>query len=539
MSDLDLVIENATVYDGVSPEPRSCRVGVKGERIAWVDAEGSNAAEAEQRIDAHGLVLCPGFIDTHASTGFGYRFPNAADHKLFQGVTTEVIGNCGISPAPIGEEHVAEIQELAEQVGFDFDWRSLGQWFAAVESYGLPINGATYAGHGTVRAGICGAGEEASEAELLAMEGVIEGAMRDGALGMSTGLVYAPGSFADTDEIVRMAKVVARHGGRYVSHIRNEREGLEAAVAEVIEVSRRAKLPALVSHLKAAERSNWGKIPGVIEGIERARSEGVNVTFEVYPYGAVSTKLRTFIPKAALAGGVPAMLERLHQAEWRQRSLEWLDGRGTDYDAMVMITESFPEEASLPDEQSATRGLSIADLASRRDQAPGETVVDLLLADPEAWIVYHCINEADLDTALLWPDSIVCSDSWSYPVNAPNQIGDPHPRTFGAFTRFLERWSLAEERLPLGAAIRKMTSLPAQFLGFTDRGRIQEGCFADLALLDPAAVRERATYTEPRQFSEGTERVWVNGELMLEQGHLVTSRPGRILRNRHDRVTHS
>ena len=530
---LDFVIENATVYDGVSPEPRSCRVGVAGERIAWVDADGGNAMDAERRIDAQGLVLCPGFIDTHASTGFGYRFPNAADHKLFQGVTTEVIGNCGISPAPIGEEHVGEIEELAEQVGFEFDWRTLGQWFAAVESYGLPINGGTYAGHGTVRSGICGAGEAASEADLTAMEEVFAGAMRDGALGMSTGLVYAPGSFADTDEIVRLARVVARHGGRYVSHIRNEREGLEASVAEVIEISRRANLPALVSHLKAAERSNWGKIPGVIEGIERARAEGVDVTFEVYPYGAVSTKLRTFIPKAALAGGVPAMLERLHQAEWRQRSVEWLDGRGTDYDGMVMITDSLAEEGIV------TRGLSIAEVASRRERTPGDTVVDVLHADPEAWIVYHCINEEDLDAAILWPDSIVCSDSWSYPVNAPNQIGDPHPRTFGAFTRFLERWSLADGRIPLGAAIRKVTSLPARFLGLTERGRIAEGCFADLVLLDPSAVRERATYTEPRQFSEGTERVWVNGEPMLEEGRLAARRPGHILRTRHDQATHS
>ncbi len=529
---LDTLIENATVYDGLSEEPRRCRVGIVGERIAMVGDgahDEAGAMAARRVVDARGLVLCPGFIDTHASTGFGYRFPNAADTKIFQGVTTEIIGNCGTSSGPIGPAMVEEMEALASTIGFTLDWRTLGEWFAGVESYGLPINSGSYVGHGTVRAGYCGAGCTVDADSFEELERAIEGAMVDGALGMSTGLVYAPGSFADTDEIVRLARVVARHGGRYVSHIRNEREGLEAAVAEVIEISRRAALPALVSHLKAAERPNWGKIPGVIATLEAARAEGVEVTFEVYPYTAVSTKLRTFIPKAVLEGGVERMVERLGEAAWRARSVAWLDGRDTDYAAMVLITESLP----------GSRGQSVARLAEGRGQPPGETVVDLLLADPEAWIVYHCIGDEDLEAAVTWPESILCSDSWSYPFNAPRQIGDPHPRTFGAFTRFLERWVLRRERIPLGAAIRKMTSLPARFLGLGERGRIQTGSFADLVLLDLSAVRERATYTEPRQFSEGTRQVWVNGTVVLEGGRLAPAKPGRILRGNHGRTTNS
>lgn len=529
---LDTLIENATVYDGVHLEPRSCRVGIVGERIAMV-GDGANdeagAMAARRVVDGRGLILCPGFIDTHASTGFGYRFPNAADNKLFQGVTTEIIGNCGTSSAPIGSAMVEEMEALASTIGFTFDWRTLGEWFAGIESYGLPINSGTYVGHGTVRAGFCGAGRALEGGAFEELERAIEGAMIDGALGLSTGLVYAPGSFANTDEIVRLARVAARHGGRYVSHIRNEREGLEAAVAEVIEISRRAGLPALISHLKAAERPNWGKIPRVISTIEQARAEGVEVTFEVYPYGAVSTKLRTFIPKEILEGGVEAMVARLKEAPWRAQSVAWLEGRDTDYAAMMLITESLP----------GSRGVSVEQLSQQRSQAPGETVVDLLLTDPEAWIVYHCIDDDDLEAAIVWPDSIVCSDSWSYPFNAPRQIGDPHPRTFGAFSRFLERWVLRRERIPLGAAIRKVTALPAQFLGLQDRGRIHPGAFADLILLDLSAVRERATYTEPRQFSEGTRRVWVNGTVVLEEGRLAQAKPGRIIRNNHDRATHS
>jgi N-acyl-D-amino-acid deacylase len=528
---LDLLIENATVYDGESPAPRRWRVGVAGDRIALVEEASSPApaAGAREVVDARGLVLCPGFIDTHASTGFGYRLPHAADHKLWQGVTTEVIGNCGTSSAPIGEPLLERTRELAEQAGFPFDWRTLDEWLRSVEAYGLPIHSATYVGHGTVRASVAGDARQVTEEDLAAMEREVEAAMRAGALGLSTGLVYAPGSFADTAEVIRLARVAARHGGRYASHIRNEREGLEAAVAEVIEISRRAGLPALVSHLKAAERPNWGKIPAVIDSIERARGEGVDVTFEVYPYAAVSTQLRTFIPKETLAGGVEAMIERLANPEWRARTVAWLDQRGTDYAAMVMITESL----------AGSRGASVAELAKRRAEAPGEMVIELLLADPAAWIVYHCIDEADLDAAVSWPDSIVCSDSWSYPVNAPYQIGDPHPRTFGAFTRFLERWALSDERMPLGAAIRKITSLPADFLGFADRGRIRQGCMADLVLLDPGAVAERATYSAPRQFSAGTVGVWVHGTRMLGEGGLCVAKPGRILRSGHDQATNS
>ena len=225
----------------------------------------------------------------------------------------------------------------------------------------------------------------------------------------------------------------------------------------------------------------------MIATIEEARAAGDRITFEVYPYEAVSTKLRTFIPKATLAGGVEEMAERLRTDDWRRRSVDWLEARGTDYDAMRLITESL----------TGARGRSVAEIAAGRREAPAQTVIELLLADPDAWIVYHCLEPADVDAAVRWPESIICSDSWSHPVNAPNQFGDPHPRTFGAFTRFLERWSLAEEHLSFGAAIRKITSLPADWVGLPGRGRIAEGAWADLVLLDPSGVREKATFDDP------------------------------------------
>ncbi len=518
MTMLDTLIRNATVFDGDSARPRRVAVGVRGGKIAHVGEDLAGAAAGV--VDAGGLFLCPGFVDTHASTGLGYRLPNAADHKLFQGVTTEITGNCGTSSGPVGPLLTGTMERLAEEIGFTFDWTTLGDWLGKVEDYGLPFNVGTFVGHATLRGGLVGDHQRVTEAEIREMRAALEEACRDGGLGISTGLVYAPGSFAETAEIVELAKVAARHGGIYVSHIRDEREALEHSIEEAIEIGRGAGLPVLVSHLKAGERPNWGKIPKVIERVEEARAEGERITFEVYPYAAVSTKLRTFIPKEALAGGVGEMVERLRSAAWRRRAVDWLERRGTDYGAMRMITDSLP----------GARGASVAEIARRRRAEPAQTVVDLLLADPDAWIVYHCLAEDDVDAAVRWPESIVCSDSWSHPVNAPNQFGDPHPRTFGAFTRFLERWSLAEERLPFGAAVRKITSLPADWVGLPGRGRIAEGAWADLVLLDPARVKEKATFDDPRQFSEGTEKVWVNGTLMLEGGEIQKQMPGRVLR---------
>ena len=518
MAQLDFLIRDATVYDGDGEAPRRVAVGVLDQRIAWVGE--APVAATDTIFDGSGRLLCPGFIDTHASTGLGYMLPNAGDNKLFQGVTTEIIGNCGTSSGPVGPRLVATMERLAEEIGFTFSWAGLGEWFGQLEDYGLPFNIGSFVGHSTLRAGHCTDFQQVDDGDVASMAESLDGAMAEGALGLSTGLVYAPGSFATTEEIITLAKISTRHGGIYVSHIRDERQNLEASIEETVRIGHEARLPILVSHLKAAEKPNWGKIPRVIEQIEAARAEGLRINFEVYPYTAVSTKLRTFIPKATLVEGVQGMVERLRTHDWRKQSEDWLVRRGTDFAAMVLIGESLP----------GAKGQSIADLAARHGRAPEAMVVDVLLADPDAWIVYHCLSEDDLDAAVLWPDAIVCSDSWSHPVNAPNQFGDPHPRTFGAFTRFLERYALRQERVSLGHAIRKITSLPADWVGLRDRGRIAVGQWADLVLLDPARVRERATFDEPRQLSEGTDKVWVNGTLMLDQGAVLPALPGQVLR---------
>lgn len=518
MSRVDCWIHGATVFDGIRTDPRQVSVGVTSDRIIHV-GERPVAASADIVVDGAGLYLCPGFIDTHASTGLGYMLPHAADNKLFQGVTTEVVGNCGTSTGPIGPHLVATMERLANEIGIEFTWRELGEWIDQIEAYGLQFNSGSFVGHSTLRASHCRDVRSVGATEVKAMVRDLSIAMDQGAMGLSSGLVYAPGSFADTEELVSLAREAGRHGGSYVSHIRNERDEVDAAVDEAIEIGRRGELPVLISHLKVAERPNWSRMRSVIGRIEAAQQRGQTVAFDVYPYTAVSTKLRTFLPKEIMDAGVAGLADRLRDPEWIANCHAWLLGRETDFAGMVVIGESLPGASKQ----------NIADLARHRSLPPERMLTDILHADPDAWIVYHCLDQADVDTAVLWPDSMICSDSWSHPVNAPNQFGDPHPRTYGAFTRFLERYPLAG-KIPFGEAIRKITSLPAAWLGLSDRGRIEIGAAADLVLLDPSRLKEKATFEEPRQMSEGCVRVWVNGVTVLADGEILERRPGQFLR---------
>lgn len=511
---LDVLIRDATVYDGSGGPARDVSVGLLGDRIAYVGPAPSGHC-ARAVVSAPGCILCPGFIDSHASTGLGHLLPGAADHKLRQGVTTEVIGNCGTSNAPMHPE----ARQHAAALGIDTPWQGMGSWLERLNDHGLPLNLATHAGHNTLRAAAGAWEADLSATEASAVSAHLAEALEAGALGLSTGLIYAPGCFAGTAEIIGLARQVAAAGGIYVSHIRDERAALSESIEEALTIGAAANLPTIISHLKAAERRNWGAIPSVLARLDDARAAGQAVTVEVYPYTAVSTRLRAFLPIAAMAEGIEGLVRWLQSPACEAAARAHLRARGTDFQTLTLISASLP----------GSRGQTVQALARRRGQAPEEVILDALRADPEAWVVYRCIGEEDMDAALLWPDALVCSDSWSVPVNAPRSVGDPHPRTYGAFTRFIERYGLTG-RLPLAAAIRKMTGLPAQWLGLSDRGRLVAGAAADLVLLDPERVAERATYAQPRQLSEGTVQVWVNGTAMLAGEALRSVLPGRILR---------
>ena len=468
----DTIIKNATIIDGLKSEPFIAKVAIKADKIAAI-SQDLDDKEASEVIDAEGLLLTPGFIDPHASTGFGYFFPKAADHKLFQGITTEIFGNCGTSPSPIGDGLVPTMNRLSNEIGFPFEWRDTTSYFEAIQD-NLQFNIATLVGHSTLRGGYMEDIKSPEPEALPRMKAALDEAMDQGALGMSTGLIYAPGCFADMNEIIELAKVVKAKGGVYASHIRNERDLLEEAVDEALTIGKAAEIPVLVSHLKAAERPNWGKISGVLEKLEAYNKESeTGAWIDVYPYTAVSTKLRAFIPKYLLEKGMKALPEQLKKEQSITDIRDWIAKKGYDLSQMLVISNDI--------EKYHAKTITI--IAEEQNMDEASAIAQVIHDNTETWIVYHCIQEKDMDTAILWHRAMVCTDSWSYPINAPKIIGQPHPRSYGAFTTYLERYVLQQKSLDWPEAIYKITHLPATFFKLKDRGCIREGYFADIVLL--------------------------------------------------------
>jgi len=516
----DFIIKNAKVYSGLNEKPTTNSIGILGNRIKILEDE-KELPLAKQIIDAKGMILSPGFIDPHASTGFGYFFPKAANHKLYQGITTEIFGNCGTSPAPIGENLVSTMERLSDEIKFPFNWRTLTEYFNEIEG-NLQFNIATLIGHSTLRAGYMDDWKSLSDQQLSGMKTALETSLEEGALGLSTGLIYAPGCFAEIDEIVELAKVTAKNGGIYASHIRDERNDVEESVEEALTVSKRANIRTLVSHLKAAEKQNWGKIPNILSQITKFNKENPEIpaAIDVYPYTAISTKLRAFIPKYILKDGISQVPEKLKASSAIEDINNWILERDYDLDQMMIISDEFEQYY----------GKTVNEISKEQELDSGQTIAQILTNSTETWIVYHCINQEDIDTAILWDKAMICTDSWSYPVNAPESIGQPHPRSYGAFTEYLERYVLKLNALSWEEAIHKITYLPANFFKLEKRGQIKTDYFADLVLINPKELKANSTYTSPRELSSGVEYLWVNGKLVIENKEICDSVPGEILK---------
>ena len=518
---LDYYIQNATIVSGRKETARIGNVGIQNNKIACIHYVGDNfpTPVAKEIIDATGLLLTPGFIDPHASTGFGYFFPNAADHKLYQGITTEIFGNCGTSPAPIGKYLEKTMERLSDSIGFPFEWKTMNEYFNQIEEK-LQFNIATLVGHSTLRAGEMDDWHSLEPEQMESMKTELSKAMDEGSLGLSTGLIYAPGCFAEIDEIIELAKIVAQKGGVYASHVRNERDKVEEAVAEALTIGKKANIRVLVSHVKAAEKENWGKMPKVLKLIEEFnKTSDLQAACDVYPYTAVSTKLRAFIPKYLLKDGIAAVGTKMKDSENIKAIADWIDQKDYDLSNMLIIS----------DDLDLYYNKNVSDIAEEYAISEAETIARILEADTEVWVVYHCIDQKDIDAAVMWPNSMICTDSWSYPINAPKSIGQPHPRSHGAFTEFLQRFVIEERMLEWEEAIHKITYLPAEFFGLKNRGLIEDDYIADLVLLDPKKVKANATYKSPRELSSGVAHLWVNGSHLIQNGEMQSQTPGKIL----------
>lgn len=531
---IDLLIRAADVLDGSGAPPRRQDVAIDDGRIVGLGREA--AGPAGLVLEAEGLVLAPGFIDMHSHGDFTLpSFPDATN-SLAQGVTTEVVGNCGFSPAPLSTDPIlAEDQRAAGHglgPGLDWGWSSFGQFLDRLDAARPAVNCIPLVGHGMVRMAVIGSDDRpASPAEIDAMRRAASEAIGDGAWGLSTGLVYPPGSYASTDEIVAVGTALQPADSLYASHVRDETDGLAKSLDEAIEIGRRLGVRVQVSHLKAAGRANHGRAGGALAILDRARQQGLRVTQDVYPYRAGSTLLTQLVPPWAHAGGTAALVDRLGVADVRARiAAETRDGlpgwpnyalSSGGWDHVRIAAASDPGLAWL-------HGLTIAEAARRQGVDPLTLVLDTIVADRGATtMIVELMADSDVDEVLAHPSTAVGSDQLG--VTAPD--ARVHPRCYGSFVRVLGRSAREQGQLSLAEAVRRMTGLPASILGLTDRGRIGAGAIADLVLFDPRTVRDTATYDDPTSPPVGVEAVIVGGRIAVRGGVAVAPRLGRVLRS--------
>jgi N-acyl-D-amino-acid deacylase len=478
------------------------------------------------------MYVTPGFIDIHAHSDLTLLVDPRAASKVRQGVTSDISGQCGVSAAPLAGQARDELRVWAARYGLEPGWNSLADYLAAIEGEGAALNFGTLVGHGNLRQVVMGGADRpALVQETQKMAEILAQSLEEGALGLSSGLFYAPGSYADVAELSALAQVAAAYGGCYASHIRNEGPLLEAALHEAMEVGRRSGARVQISHLKLASRAHWGEAQRVLAQLDAARAEGLDLGWDQYPYAAAATSLDAVVPPAFHAGGTASLLQRLRAEEDRAQIAQALADGNSSWENLALdpgwedITLSFhPSRHDL-------QGRTIAQIAASRSSPPLETALDLIVeTEAQAEIVIHCMDERDVATILYHPCTTIGSDAEALAADGPLAEGRPHPRTYGTFPRILGRYVREQGLLTWEEAIHKMTGLPAARLRLRDRGVVREGAFADLVVFDPQIITDTATYADPHRYPEGIRQVLVNGRLVVDQGRQTEERPGRVLR---------
>lgn len=529
----DLLIRGGRIVDGTGSPWYRGDVAVRGDRIAAVGL--LPGATARDTLDASGLIVAPGFIDMLGHSEYRLLRDGRAISKISQGITSEVTGEV-TSVVPVNDSTLASLEpDTRELVG----WTDLPGYFAQLESGGTAINVGTFVTVGSVRRAVLGEASRApSAAELARMQELVGEAMREGAMGLSVGLIYAPASFASTDELAALARVAAQYGGGFAAHIRSEGDRLVEAVEEAIEVGERAGTWVQIHHLKASGRANWGKMAQAVATIEAARARGLDVTADQYPYPASGTDLDAILPNWAHAGGNDSLLLRLRDPETRARLRAELTGEGESEgsDWRIGASTGGPQgvmiSAMYTDSLKRYEGMRLDAVAKERGQEVVDALFDLLLADrARSDAIYFSMSEDDIETAMrqLW--TMVGIDAGARAADS-TVVGKPHPRAYGSFPRILCRYVRERRVLTLEDAVRKFTALPAARVGLDERGVIKAGMYADLTLFDPETVCDRGTFEDPVQLPVGIEHVIVNGVPVLRDAAPTGNRPGRGLRRR-------
>ncbi len=517
----DTIIKNGQIVDGTGKAAYPGDLGLKDGKIKII---GEIENEAHMIIDATGLSVSPGFIDIHSHSDIFLMVNPMAESKIRQGVTTEVVGNCGNSAAPLSKENLSLIQARNNIITPDLEWNwlSMGDYLTRFHEQGSSVNIVPLIGHGTVRASVMGyENRKPSSEEMAAMKAMIHQAMEDGAAGMSSGLIYAPSYFAKTDELIELAGVVAKHGGVYTSHIRGEGRNLLTAVKEAIAIGEAAGVAVQLSHHKAIGKENWGKVRESLLLIEEAQARGKDVTADQYPYIASSNGLSAVLPGWVHEGDNNDLLRRLADSTMRKRIIKEISFRDGYWESTFVSNCPYRQEYE---------GMSLKEIADSRGRDVYASFLDILLeSGANIGIISFGMSKEDVKMVMRHPMVMVGSDGESLADYGPLSKGKPHPRNYGTFPRVLGKYSREEKVIPLEEAVRKMTSLPAGKLGLKSRGVIKEGNIADLVIFNAKTIRDRSTFKNPHQYPAGIDYVLVYGEVVIDQGRHTGKLNGKAL----------
>jgi len=528
----DAIIRGGAVYDGSGSAGAVADVAIKGDRIAAVG--DLRRAKAVTEIDARGRAVAPGFINVLSWATETLIEDGRGESDLLQGVTLEVFGE-GWSMGPLTDEMRAESLKRQGDIKFDIPWTSLADYLQHLESRGVSPNIASFIGATTVRIHELGYADRAPSAtELARMQDLVRAAMREGALGLGSSLIYAPAFYAKTDELIALAKAAAEFDGGYITHMRSEGDRYLEAIDETIAIARTAGARAQIYHLKPAGLANWGKSEAGLQTLDKARAEGVDVTANIYTYTAGATGLNAAMPPWVQEGGHEAWVARLKNPKIRKRVIAEMRAPAKGWESLYQLAGGAQNVLLIGFKNDALKpltGKTLAEVAKARRKSPEETILDLVIEDDSRVdTAYFLMSEENIRRNIAWPHLMFGSDEGAYSPEGVFLKSNAHPRAYGTFARLLGKYVREEKVIPLEEAIRRLTSLPADSLRLKDRGRLVPGHYADVVVFDPATINDAATFDKPHQLSTGVGAVFVNGVLTVADGRHTGAKAGRVVR---------
>ncbi len=519
--DYDIIIRNGQIYDGSGEAPYTGDLAINADTIAAIgNLENFNG---DTEIDADGMAVAPGFINMLSWANESLLQDGRSMSDIYQGVTLEVMGE-GTSMGPLTEEMKQDMIEDQSDIKYDITWTTLDDYLEHLEQKGVSTNVSSFVGNGTLRRNVIGfENRKATEEELNKMKELLDEAMREGAMGLSSSLLYAPSGYADTEELIELAKVASKYDGMYISHIRNEGDRLLPSIEELIRIAEEADIHSEIYHLKASGEDNWHKLDDAIQLIEDARSKGLAITADMYNYPASSTGLHVQLPDWVRDGGIEAMIERLANPDNRERVLN------------DIVFSHAPDKILLVGFRNQDlrnyQGMYLSEVAEKLGKSPEETMIELIVEDDSRiQVVYFSMSEDNMLKKIRQPWMSFCSDAGSYAPEGVFLNRSTHPRAYGSFARLLATYVREKQVISLEEAIRKLTTLPASNLKIRKRGALKSGYYADVVIFDPMNIQDHATFEEPHQLASGVRHVWVNGKQVLSKGEHTGSTPGRVVR---------